>query len=193
MIRQALIAASAALALAGCEAGTARAPVGAAQGDSSTPLPDQQAKNAQFQAQRSVLRRIGYRNCNGFDIQLFAPQRLTADMAGQALYLRAKAYRATGGGAVTLTLPGNAARLQRQSGTGWQNLPMNAAAGASRSTASAGQLAAGSVATVSVSRAVGQSGPLAAGRYRLWLGAFTASQVGGSACSMSPVWQFSVN
>lgn len=183
------------LLLAGCAATGGQAPVavGTQPPARTSPVPDQGVAQAQFQAQRSTLRRIGYRNCDGFDIQLYAPRQVQGNGAGQALFMQARAYRAIGGGAVTLGIPGTAPRLQRQTASGWQDLPMTASAAARSETASAAQLAAGSVVMAPLSPTLGQVAPLAPGNYRLWLGPFSARQAGGSACSMSPVWQFSVS
>lgn len=182
--------------LAGCAApgGQGQAPVVAmSQPPAATsPVPDMAGAQAQFAAQRAGLRRIGYRNCNGFDLQLYAPQQVTPTGAGQSLFLRAQAYRAIGGGQFTLTVPGTAPRLQRQTSAGWQDLPMNASA-ASRSLAvPAAQLATGAVVSLPLAPALGQRAPLTPGRYRLWLGQFAAQQSGGSACAMQPVWLFDI-
>ncbi|AUH32266.1 hypothetical protein [Paracoccus tegillarcae] len=179
--------------LAGCAATGGQAPSASmSQPPASTsPVPDMASAQAQFGAQRAGLRRIGYRNCNGFDIQLYAPQRVTASGAGQALFLQARSYRATGGN-VTLNVPGTASRLQRQTGAGWQDLPMRASAAGRSSGVSAAQLATGAVMSVPLVPALGQAGALPAGHYRLWLGPFSAQQAGGGACTMSPVWQFDI-
>lgn len=129
---------------------------------------------------RASLRRIGYRNCNGYAMELFAPARVTtASVAGQALYLRAYPYR--GGGAIQTQLPGAATRVQQQAGSGWRDLPVVAAGSAS---------AGGSVASVPLAQQFGQVA-VQPGRYRLWLGSFSASR-GGAVCSINPVWQFDI-
>ncbi|TRW98238.1 hypothetical protein FNJ84_05515 [Paracoccus sp. M683] len=129
---------------------------------------------------RASLRRIGYRNCDGYAMELLAPRQVSvASVAGQALYLRAYPYRA--GGAIQTRLPGVAARIQQQTGSGWRDLPVVAAGSGSTG---------GATASVSLAGQLGQVAPQP-GHYRLWLGQFSASR-GGATCSMSPVWQFDI-
>lgn len=167
--------------LSGCAAAVVQAPP-APVSPVTTQAPT--ASAADFNTARPGLRRIGYRNCDGYAIELFAPARPSAANTGQqALYLNASAYR--GGGAIRLTLPGVATRLQRQTGGGWQDLPMVAGSGAGT--------VGGPLAAVSLSGQLGQSIPLPAGHYRAWLGQFSASRAGGSACAITPVWQFDLS
>lgn len=172
--------------LAGCGAapqGGAPVASAAAPGDGAAQA---QAASA-LSAQRAGLRRIGYRNCDGYAIELFAPARITAASASQqALFLRAYAYRA--GGAIRLDLPGAAPRLQQQTGSGWQDLPRPAALGGGAVTGGS----SGAVASASLPRQLGVTDPLNPGHYRAWLGRFSASRAGGAACAMTPVWQFDI-
>lgn len=162
--------------LAGCAAtGTAPAvapgaqPVGAA------------SAAADFAAARPGLRRIGYRNCDGYAVELFAPARVgRATIEGQSLFLRAYAYRA--GGAIRTRLPGAAARVQQRSGSGWRDLPL---------TVSGSGSIGGAFTSVPLVAQLGQGASLPPGRYRLWLGQFSASRDGAS-CAISPVWQFDI-
>jgi hypothetical protein len=104
-------------------------------------------------------------------------------VAQQSLFLNAYAYR--GGGAIRLNLPGAAARLQQQTGSGWQEVPMVAAA--------SGASVSGTVAAVPLSQQLGATAALNPGHYRAWLGQFSASRAGGAACAITPVWQFDLS
>lgn len=178
-------AAAAALVLA-LLAGCAAVPQGGAPMPAAA-SPDTGQAQAALSAQRAGLRRIGYRNCDGYAIELFAPARIPAASAPQqSLFLRAYAYRA--GGPIRLDVPGAAARLQRQTGSGWQDLPRPAAQGGSSVPGSP----AGAVASASLAGQLGFVEPLIPGHYRVWLGRFSASRAGGSACAMTPVWQFDI-
>lgn len=173
----------AALALAGCAAAPG-GPVAPVAGLSA----DQGQAQAAYAAARPGLRRIGYRNCDGYAIELFAPARVTAASAPQqSLFLRAYAYRA--GGAIRLSLPGAAPRLQQQAGTGWRDLPRPSALAGSGVTGSA----TGALAPAALPSQLGFVEPMTPGHYRAWLGQFSASRAGGSACAMAPVWQFDMS
>ena len=171
--------------LAGCAAApgavvapVATLPAAAGQG---------QAQSA-YAAQRAGLRRIGYRNCDGYAIELFAPARISASSApGQSLFLRAYAYRA--GGAIRLNLPGAAPRLQQQAATGWRDLPRPSALAGSSVSGSA----SGAIASASLPQQLGITAPMTPGHYRAWLGQFSATRAGGASCAITPVWQFDIS
>ena len=182
-----MIARAAALSLA-LLAGCAAVPQGGAP-TNAVPGADTGQAQAALTSQRAGLRRIGYRNCDGYAIELFAPARITAASApGQSLFLRAYAYRA--GGPIRLNLPGAATRLQRQTAAGWQDLPRQSALGGSAVTGSS----SGAVASASLPLQLGFVEPMNPGHYRAWLGQFSASRAGGGrACAMTPVWQFDIS
>ena len=170
--------------LSGCGAAVTQMPAISATSQAVTAQGSAAASAADFRASRPGLRRIGYRNCDGYAIELFAPARLSAARANQqSLFLNAYAYR--GGGAVRLTLPGAATRLQRQTAGGWQDLPLAAATG--------GGSVGGPLAAVTLAQQLGQSAPLQPGRYRAWLGQFSASRAGGATCAIAPLWQFDLS
>lgn len=171
------------LLIAGCAAPTGQGP-GATTASAPASAPASvSATVADFAAARPGLRRIGYRNCDGFAMELFAPARMTmASVPGQALFLRAYAYR--GAGEIRTQLQSHPARLERQAGGQWQDLPVTAAA--------PGPVSGGNLAQVPLLQQLGQAGPLPPGHYRLWLGTFMASR-GAATCSMAPVWQFDLD
>lgn len=139
-------------------------------------------------AERAGLRRIGYRNCGTYAIELFAPSQVAASgVMARLLYLNAYAYR--GGGAIRLSVPAAAARLERWDAGGWQDLPLTTAAGAGTVTVGAG----GGVAVAPLNRQLGLAGAPQPGRYRAWLGRFGAARAGAAAYGMTPVWQFTIN
>ncbi|HRM73852.1 MAG TPA: hypothetical protein PLI13_03965 [Paracoccus sp. (in: a-proteobacteria)] len=167
------------LLIAGCAAPTGQGPGATTAPASASASPSA----ADFAAARPGLRRIGYRNCDGFAMELFAPARMTmASVPGQALFLRAYAYR--GAGEIRTQLQSHPARLERQAGGQWQDLPVTAAA--------PGPVSGGNLAQVPLLQQLGQAGPLPPGHYRLWLGTFMASR-GAATCSMAPVWQFDLD
>lgn len=186
-----LRAAFAVLLLAGCAGAATQGPGGPAMtGSATTPAASAVANSAAgpFNATRSQLRRIGYRNCNGYAMELFAPARITsASLAQQSLFLNAYAYRA--GGAIRLNLPGAASRLQAQTAGGWQDLPRAATLSGSSLTGSA----SAAVASAALPAQLGVTAPLNPGHYRAWLGQFSASRAGGAACAMTPVWHFDLS
>lgn len=172
----------AALLLAGCATSGTQQSTGVSGGGT---LAD---ASAVFNAERRGLSHIGLRDCGTYRLDLFAPARLNAVSQSQgSLYLRVDAYGA--GGPIQVSLPGRAARLQRQTGGAWQDVPM-AAALAEASVAS--MAASGGVASTPVAGQLAQLAPLPAGHYRLWSGRFAAQRSGGAACALSPLWQFSV-
>ncbi|AUH63691.1 hypothetical protein [Paracoccus zhejiangensis] len=175
----------AALLLAGCAAapGATVAPVG------NVPIAAGQGQaQASYASQRAGLRRIGYRNCDGYAIELFAPARISAASAsGQSLFLRAYAYR--GGGPIRLSLPGAASRLQQQTASGWQELPRQSALAGSSVTGST----SGAIASASLPQQLGFVEPMNPGHYRAWLGQFSATRAGGASCAITPVWQFDIS
>lgn len=166
-------AAALVLVLAGCAAPAVTPPVSLPV---AQPAPVVAAAGPSALPTGVGLRRIGYRNCNGFDMQLFAPMRPGA--REDALLLRVVAYRGVGPARVTLS--GGPVRLQRASDAGWQTvaLPPQRGAGAQ-------PLLSGGATAVPLRQLLGQW-PLAPGRYRLWLAPLSA----GPGCSMAPVWIF---
>lgn len=168
--------------LAGCAAEMPQQPLPGSGTVTSTG-----AAAAGLAAERRSLTHIGLRDCDGYRLDIYAPARLTAASQSQGnIYLRASAYRA--GGGIRVALPAGAARLQRQTGAGWQDLPLQAAGGA----ASASLSASGGVAATGIAQQLGQSSPLPAGQYRLWSGRFSGQRAGAASCSLSPLWQFTV-
>ncbi|MBC9247096.1 hypothetical protein H4P12_10275 [Paracoccus sp. 11-3] len=143
--------------------------------------------SAAFNAERRGLSHIGLRDCGSYRLDLFAPTRLnTAKQSDGAIYLRAYTYGA--GGPVQMRIPASAARLQRQTGGAWQDVPMTASAMASAASVAA----SGGVVSTPIAQQLAQPTPLPAGQYRLWSGQFAAQRSGGAACALSPLWQFTV-
>lgn len=140
-----------------------------------------------FYTERRGLSHIGLRDCNTYRLDLFAPARLNATSQSEgAIYLRAYAYGA--GGPIQVSMPANAARLQRQVGGRWQDMPLMASA--SMAAASVG--ASGGVVSTPIAQQLAQPATLPPGQYRLWSGRFAAQRSGGAACALSPLWQFTV-
>lgn len=143
---------------------------------------------AAFNAERRSLSHIGLRDCGTYRLDLFAPARLNAASQSEGvIYLRAYTYAA--GGPIRLSMPANAARLQRQLGGSWQDVPLTASA-AGGTAASVG--ASGGVASTPVAQQLAQPAALPTGQYRLWSGRFAAQRTAGPACALSPLWQFTV-
>ncbi len=178
MIRN--VALGAALFLAGC----AENPLGVTkvtEGKAETVVRTAGHRVA-FEASRHDLRRIGYRNCNGYEIHLFAPRQVSSIDEGPSLFMTARAYR---GGAVTLNLPVDAQRLQRRVSGRWQDVPLP--------TRTGDQITGQDVVMLSLSRILGGgSGALSAGQYRLWFSQLSAEQAAGGYCAISPVWLFQI-
>ena len=155
---------------------------------------------AQFRAERPGLRRVGYRNCDGYAMELLVPRQVARDPRGQAIWWHITPYLPGRHGSYRLAVPEDSGmagwRLQRHAGTGWQDLPRPAAHRGDaprQAVLSPAEIGASLPVRLDLAEAIGLApGPLSPGRYRLQAGEFTVATASGGRCSMRPFWDFDI-
>ena len=183
-----------AVLLAGC---TAQAPVSPPAGDAA----GIRAQQAQFRAERPTLRRVGYRNCDGYSMELLVPRQVARDPRGQGIWWQITPYPPRRAGSYQVSLPENydmpGWRTQRRSGNGWQTLERQPAAdrrGAPRRAVfSAADLGPSLPVRLDLAAAIGApGGPLSPGSYRVQAADFIVETDSGGRCAMRPFWVFDI-
>lgn len=181
------------LSLAGCAA-----PVGVVNvppvptAAPERPAEAQGAARAAFAAARPGLRRIGYRNCSGFSMELFAPARVSrAGLEAQSFWWVLRSYAPGRHGNLRLTTP-DTGRLEARSGQGWQDMPRVRFARVDARSVPVGDLTGGAVIRLPMAELLGLSPDAAPapGSYRFWSDRFYAQGDLGPVCTMSPMWRF---
>ena len=179
--------------LAGCATQTQVAVPGSTGGGAT------QATAAQFRAERPALRRVGYRNCDGYAIELLVPRQIASDPRGQGIWWHVTPYLAGRHSAYRITVPDDfdapGWRTERRAGDGWQMLA-RASAAQGRDTPrqavfSAADIGASLPIRQQLSDAIGvPADQLLPGSYRVQASDFTVETAAGGRCSMRPFWVF---
>lgn len=182
------------LMLAGCAAQVPMAPPG----------PEAAAmrnSDAQFRAERPMLRRVGYRNCDGYSMELLVPRQVARDPRGQNIWWQITPYLPGRNSSYLISVPDDfdmpGWRTQRRAGNGWQALERSSAAHLRdtprRITFSAADLGSSLPIPQGLSDAIGVAADqLTPGSYRVQASDFIVETPSGGRCSMRPFWVFDV-
>ena len=183
-----------ALLLAGC---ATQAPVPPPAGD----VAGIRGPEAQFRAERPTLRRVGYRNCNGYSMELLVPRHVARDPRGQGIWWQITPYLPGRAGSYQISLPENfdmpGWRTQRRSGNGWLTLERPAAAdrrdAPRRVVFSAADLGPSLPIRLDLAAAIGvPAEQLSPGSYRVQAADFIVETASGGRCAMRPFWVFDI-
>lgn len=178
--------------VAGCAAPAAQRPAPAVDA----------ASTSQLAAERPGLRRVGYRNCEGFAMQMLVPQDVgQTDPRHQNVWWEITPYQPDRHASYRIRVPEDFDtpewRTERRAGTGWQMLERPQAAHprleALWTTLPAAQVGTSFAIARSVTD-VTALGPemLVPGTYRVQTAAFTVQVPNGQSCSMRPFWVFDI-
>lgn len=158
--------------------------------------------DADFRAERPGLRRIGYRNCDGFSMQMLVPPDPGAgDPRAQRVWWEIKVYQPGRHASYRIRLPEDfdspAWRSERRVGGTWQALPRPQAAHPRRDPVWVSLASDRVGASLPISHSVSDVTGLGAdtlrpGTYRIQTAPFTVIVPGGQSCSMQPFWVFDI-
>lgn len=183
------------LLLAGC-AGQVPGPAPVTGDGSGLP-----ASDAQFQAERPTLRRVGYRNCDGYAMELLVPRQVARDPRGQGIWWQITPYSPARAGSYQIMVPEDfdmaGWRTQRRAGDGWQELERPTAAqrrdSPRRAVVSGAELGASLPIRLGLADAIGvPADQLTPGSYRVQAPDFVVETASGGRCSMRPFWVFDI-
>lgn len=181
------------LALSGCSAQVSGVTAPPVPATAPARAPEAMAPaRAAFAAARPGLRRIGYRNCSGFSMELFAPARVSrSGLEVQSFWWVLRSYQPARHGAVRLTTP-DTGRLEQRAGQGWQQMPRDRFASVDAVDVPVGDMLAGAVIRLPMASVMGlaQGSTPEPGSYRFWSERLYAQGDLGPVCNMSPMWQF---
>ncbi len=154
---------------------------------------------ADFNAARPELRRVGFRDCNGVSMQLWVPRQVGAAADGQQIWWQIDQYGPGRYASLNLIAPTDfhaaAWRTQKLQGGRWGDIQRRSAAAEpdTRQTLSAGQLGRTWAMPLDLIGAIGVTpGIDPAGSYRVHSGSFVIGLPGGASCAMSPFWDFEI-
>lgn len=158
--------------------------------------------DADLRAERPGLRRIGYRNCDGFSMQMLVPQDPGAgDPRAQRVWWEINVYQPGRHASYRIRLPedfdGPAWRSERRVGGTWQALARAQAAHLRRDPVWVSLPSDRVGASLPIPRSVSDVTGLGAdalvpGTYRIQTAPFTVIVPGGQSCSMQPFWVFDI-
>ena len=181
------------LMLAGC---ATQAPMPSVTGGA-----DPRASDAQFRAERPALRRVGYRNCDGYSMELLVPRQVARDPRGQGIWWQITPYQPGRASSYSVTVPEDfdmpGWRTERRAGNGWQVLERPAAAHLRdqprRAVFSAASLGPSLPIRLGLAEAIGvPADQLSPGSYRVQASDFIVETASGGRCAMRPFWVFDV-
>ncbi|WP_374634627.1 hypothetical protein [Paracoccus sp. (in: a-proteobacteria)] len=157
--------------------------------------------DAQFQAERPTLRRVGYRNCDGYSMELLVPRQVARDPRGQGIWWQITPYPPARASSYQITVPEDfdmpGWRSQRRAGNGWQDL-VRVPAAHRRDTprhavVSAADLYPSLPIRLGLADAIGvPADQLTPGSYRVQASDFVVETASGGRCSMRPFWVFDI-
>lgn len=159
------------------------------------------ALDAQFRAERPGLRRVGYRNCDGYSMELLVPRQVARDPRAQGIWWQITPYLPGRAGSYRVTVPEDfdmpGWRIQRRTENGWQLLERATAAHRRdtprRAEFSAAELAPSLPIRLALSDAIGlPADRLTPGSYRIQAPDFTVETASGGRCAMRPFWVFDI-
>lgn len=162
---------------------------------------DLRAPDAQFHAERPGLRRVGYRNCDGYSMELLVPRQVARDPRGQGIWWRITPYLPGRNAGYQITVPDNASmpgwRTERRGGNGWQAMPRPTAAGTGvaprRQVLTAAGIGASLPVRLDLAAVIGlPPDQLTPGSYRVQAPDFTVETPAGGRCAMRPFWVFDI-
>lgn len=159
----------------------------------------QSVSDAQFRAARPGLRRVGYRNCDGYSVQLLVPRQVARDGGPQWLWWEITPYLAGANSSYRVTVPEDFRnwRTERRVDAGWQ-VQGRVTATDRRNTPrqlsfSAAEIGASRPVAQDLREAIGLGpDPLSPGSYRVQASDFIVETPSGGRCALRPFWVFDI-
>lgn len=187
--------------MAGCAAPAGMREPGTGQTTGATKT-ENAGFDADFRAERAGLRRIGYRNCDGFSMQMLVPRNIgTLDPRDQRVWWEINVYQRGRHASYRIRLPEDFDspewRTERRTGNGWQAMRRPQAAHPRLDPVWVSLPPGLPGASFPISRSVTEVtglGPdaLLPGTYRVQTAPFTIVVPDGQSCSMRPFWVFDI-
>ncbi|RCW86633.1 hypothetical protein [Paracoccus lutimaris] len=179
------------LMLAGCAAQTPVPPPVSGAANGAMP----RASDAQFRAERPGLRRVGYRNCDGYSMQLLVPSHVARDPRMQNVWWEISPYLPGRHASYRILVPeaGAGWRIERRVGNGWQAMAPAGRGASTERAVTAGEMSGSLPVPLDLASVIGLPGAeLLPGSYRVQSPPLSVQTLDGKTCSMRPFWVFEI-